>query len=243
MQTETSEIADDVFRFSTFVPEVTAPAGFTFNQFLIVADEPLLFHCGSRALFPLVSEAVARVTPLARLRWISFGHIESDECGSLNQWLAAAPNAVAAHGLLGCMVSLNDMADRAPRALADGEAIDLGGRRVIWRDTPHTPHGWEAGAMFEEATRTLLCGDLLTQAGAGPAVTEADVLAPAIATEEMFHAMCMGPNTGPAIRALAALKPDTLAIMHGSSFRGDGADALEGLADYCEQTVRETVRA
>ena len=145
MQTTTHEIADGVYRFSTFVPEVAPPAGFTFNQFLIVADEPMLFHCGPRAMFPLVSEAVAAVIPLQRLRWISFGHVEADECGSMNSWLAAAPNAQIAHGATACMVSLNDMADRAPRMLADGEVLDLGGRRVRWRDTPHVPHGWEAG--------------------------------------------------------------------------------------------------
>jgi flavorubredoxin len=232
LQTQTDEIAPGVYRFSTLVPEVAPPAGFTFNQFLLLADEPLLFHCGGRGMFPLVSAAVARVVPLERLRWISFGHIESDECGAMNQWLAAAPNAEVAHGQTACAVSLNDLADRPPRALADGEVLDLGGRRVRWRDTPHVPHGWEAGVMFEETTRTLLCGDLLTQAGAGPALVETDVLGPAIATEDMFHAMCLGPNTGPVLRDLASLAPTTLAIMHGSSFAGDGAAALSGLADH-----------
>lgn len=234
MQTHTDEIGDGIYRFSTFVPEVAAPAGFTFNQFLILAEEPLLFHCGGRALFPLVSEAVAMVLPLERLRWISFGHVESDECGSMNQWLAAAPTAQVVHGQTACMVSLNDMADRAPRALGDRETLDLGGRRVQWRDTPHVPHGWEAGVMFEENTRTLLCGDLLSHTGTGPALVEADVLGPAIAAEDMFHAMSLSPNTGPVIRSLAELAPDTLAIMHGSSFSGDSAGALYGLASHLE---------
>lgn len=234
MQTQTHEIADGVFRFSTLVPEIAQPAGFTFNQFLILADEPMLFHCGPRGMFPLVSEAVAAVLPIQRLRWISFGHVEADECGSMNLWLAAAPNAVVAHGRTACMVSLNDLADRAPRPLGDGETIDLGGKRVRWCDTPHVPHGWEAGVIFEETSETLFCGDLLTQAGSGPALVEADILGSAIATEELFHSMCLGPNTGPAICSLADLGPRTLAVMHGSSFSGDAAGALRGLAAYCE---------
>jgi flavorubredoxin len=234
MHTGTDEIADGVFRFSTFVPQVAAPAGFTFNQFLVLAEQPMLFHCGARGMFPLVSQAVASVLPLERLRWIGFGHVESDECGSLNQWLAAAPNATVVHGQTACMVSLNDLADRPPTPLADGEVLDLGGRRVRWCDTPHVPHGWEAGVMFEEATGTLLCGDLFTHVGDGPALVETDVVGPAIAAEEMFHAMCLGPNTGPVLHALADLTPRTLAVMHGSSFRGDAASALRGLAAYCQ---------
>jgi flavorubredoxin len=232
VQTQTDEIGDGVYRFSTFVPEVAAPAGFTFNQFLILAEDPLLFHCGGRAMFPSVSAAVAAVIPIETLRWISFGHVESDECGSMNQWLAAAPRAQIVHGQTACMVSLNDLADRAPRAMADGETLDLGGRRVHWRDTPHVPHGWEAGVMFEETSRTLFCGDLFTQAGGGPALVETDIVAPAIATEDMFHAMCLGPNTGPLIRSLSQLEPQTLALMHGPSYRGDGAAALQALASH-----------
>lgn len=243
MQTTTHEIADGVYRFSTFIPEVAPPAGFSFNQFLIVGDEALLFHCGMRALFPTVSKAVAAVIPLDRLRWISFGHVEADECASMNQWLAAAPNATIAHGATACAVSLDDMADRPPRVLGDGEAIDLGGKRVVWRDTPHVPHGWEAGVMFEEATRVLLCGDLFTQAGAGPALVENDIMAPAIATEDMFHSMCLGPNTGPAIRGLAEFAPGTLAVMHGSSFTGDAAGALRGLAAHYEARARAGLEA
>jgi len=229
MQTDTHEIAPGVFRFSTLVPAIT-PDGFSFNQFLIQADEPLLFHCGPRGMFPLVSEAVARVTPLDRLRWISFGHVESDECGSMNAWLAAAPNAQVVHGELACDVSLNDLADRPPRALADGETLDLGGRRVRLLHTPHVPHGWEAVVLFEETTRTLLCGDLFTNAVNGPAVVEDDIVAPALAMEQAFHAMSMAPNTAAVLERLAALEPTTLAIMHGASFRGDGAGALRALA-------------
>jgi len=238
MQTQTHEIADGIFRFSTFVPEIAAPAGFTFNQFLLLAEQPMLFHCGGRAMFPHVSQAVAKVLPLDRLRWISFGHVESDECGSMNQWLAAAPHATVMHGQIACMVSLNDLADRAPRALRDEETVDLGGKIVRWRDTPHVPHGWEAGLIFEEKTKTLLCGDLLTQIGSGPALVESDILAPAIATEDMFHSMCLGPNTGSVLRSLANLAPSTLAIMHGSSFAGDAASALRGLADHYEAKAK-----
>jgi flavorubredoxin len=182
-------------------------------------------------MFPLVSQAVARIVPLASLRWITFGHVEADACGSMNQWLAAAPEATVAHGAVGVMVSLNDLCDRPPRALADGETLDLGGKRVRHLDTPHVPHGWEARVLFEETTKTLLCGDLFTHTGDGPAVTSSDLLGKARAAEEMFRATCYTRATGPTIRKLAELRPTTLAIMHGSSFQGDGAKALRGLAD------------
>ena len=171
METRISEIADGIYRLSTYVPEVAPPAGFTFNQFLVDADEPLLFHAGHRRMFPLISTAVARIMPLERLRWISFGHVEADECGAVNSWLAAAPDAQVAHGALGCAVSLNDLCDRPPRPLADGEVIQLGGKRVRHLDTPHVPHGWEARVLYEETTPTRLCGDLFTHIGNGPAVT------------------------------------------------------------------------
>jgi flavorubredoxin len=229
MKTDTHEIAPGIFRFSTFVPAVT-PDGFTFNQFLIRADEPMLFHCGPRAMFPLVSGAVRRVIALDHLRWISFGHVESDECGSMNQWLAAAPHAQVAHGQIACDVSLNDLADRPPRVLADEEVLDLGGKRVKFLYTPHVPHGWEAGVFLEETAGTLLCGDLFTHTGNGPAITEGDVVGPALVAEHMFHAMSMAPNTHATLERLAALHPKTLAIMHGSSHSGDGAKALRELA-------------
>lgn len=237
MQTRTDEIADGIFRISTFVPDVT-PQDFTFNQFVVRAEEPLLFHTGPRAMFALVSQAVARIVPLAELRWIAFGHVESDECGSVNSWLGAAPRAQVAHGEVGVMVSLNDLCDRAPRALADGEVIDLGGKRVRHFDTPHVPHNWEARVLYEETTRTLFTGDLFTHTGDGPAVTEGDVVQPAAAAEEMFRASCYTPATGPAIRRLADLQPRTLAVMHGSSFRGDGAKALRDLAGLYDGWLR-----
>src|SRR5581483_1658117 len=203
METRVDEIADGVYRLSTFVPQVT-PYGFTFNQFLIDADEPMLFHAGPRGMFPLVSEAVARVMPPERLRWIGFGHVESDECGAMNAWLAAAPAAAVVHGQTACMVSLNDLADRPPRALATGEVLDLGGRRMRWIDTPHIPHGWEAGVFFEETGGVLFCGDLLTHPGDPEPLTEGDVAGPAIEAEAMFRAMTLAPATGRTLRDLAA---------------------------------------
>ncbi|MBK7877758.1 MAG: MBL fold metallo-hydrolase [Planctomycetes bacterium] len=230
MQTRTDEIADGVFRISTFVPEI-GPTGFTFNQFLLRANEPLLFHTGPRGMFPLVSSAVARVVPIESLRWIAFGHVESDECGSMNEWLAAAPRAQVAHGATGVMVSLNDLADRPPRALADGEVLDLGGKRVRHIDTPHVPHCWEARVLYDETTKTLLCGDLFTHLGNGPALTKEDIVGPAREAEAMFRSSAITPSTAPTIRALAKLAPERLALMHGSSFEGDCAKALRELAD------------
>jgi len=232
MQTQIDEIADGIYRLSTHVAEVAPPAGFTFNQFLVMADEPLLFHCGMRGLFPLVSAAVGKLIPVERLRWISFGHVEADECGAMNQWLAAAPHAEVTHGMTACMVSLNDLADRLPRPLQDDDVIDLGGKRIRYIDTPHVPHGWEAGLLFEETTKTLLCGDLFSHIGSGPAVTERDILEQAIAAEEMFQASSLAPAMGRTIRRLANLGPTTLGVMHGASYRGDGGAALHGLADY-----------
>jgi flavorubredoxin len=188
MQTDIDEIADGIHRLSTFVPEVAAPAGFTFNQFLIDADEPLLFHTGMRRLFPLVSEAVARIMPVERLRWISFGHVEGDESGATNDWLAAAPNAQVVFNPLGCSLSVEDICDRPPRPLGDGEVLDLGGKRVRLLATPHVPHGWEAQVLFEETTGTLCCGDLFTHIGQGPAVTTDDVVGPAMEAEAIFGA-------------------------------------------------------
>jgi flavorubredoxin len=220
------------------VPEV-APGGFTFNQFLIDADEPLLFHTGQRQMFPLVSQAVARIVPLERLRWIAFGHVEADECGAMNQFLAAAPRAQVAHGAVGCMVSLNDLCDRPPRPLADGEVIDLGGRRVRHIDTPHVPHNWEARVLYEETTGTLFCGDLFTHAGNGPALTNQDIVAPAIEAEKLFHATSISPATATTIRKLTALKPQMLALMHGSSTRTRCTESLAQLADAYEAMARD----
>jgi flavorubredoxin len=230
MNTTLHEVAPRIYRLSTCVPEA-APGGFTFNQCLIDADEPMLFHTGPRRMFAGVSEALASLIPIERLRWIGFGHVESDECGAMNLLLAAAPQAQVAHGALGCMVSLDDLCDRAPRALADGAVIDLGGKRVRHIDTPHVPHNWESRVLFEEPTGTLFCGDLFTHTGNGPALNDGDIVAPALAAEDLFQATALSPLTGRTIRRLAALQPRTLALMHGSSKRTGCSQALEQLAD------------
>lgn len=229
MGTSTHEIADNVFRISTLVPEI-GPSGFTFNQFLIRADEPLLFHTGPRAMFPAVQAAVQKLVPVDTLKWIGFGHVESDECGSMNQWLQLAPQATVAHGEVGCMVSLNDLADRPPRALQHDEVLDLGGKRVRHLDTPHVPHCWESRLLYEETTQTLMCGDLFTHLGDGPPLTTADIVGPAEEAELLFKASCLTPTTGSTIRALGELNPSVLALMHGSSFNGDCRKALTDLA-------------
>jgi len=229
METRIDQITDGIHRISTYVPEVT-PVGFTFNQYLVEADEPLLFHTGARGLFPLVAEAVASVVPVERLRWISFGHVESDECGAMNQWLAAAPEAQVVFNPLGCMVSLEDLADRPPRALGPDDVLDLGGKRVRILPTPHVPHGWEAQVLFEETTRTLFCGDLFTQIGPQPATTTGDIVGPALDAEAIFRATALAPDTVETLSRLADLEPRTLALMHGPAYVGDGAKALLELA-------------
>lgn len=231
METRVNEIADGIYRLSTFVAEIEPPAGFVFNQFLVVADQPLLFHTGPRRMFPLVRAAVSRLIDPERLRWISFGHFEADECGSMNEWLSVAREVEVAHGNTCVSVSLNDIADRPPRTLAHGEVIDLGGKRVRYLDTPHTPHGWDAGLLFEEATGTLLCGDLFTQLGDDGALTDRDIVEPSIAAENLFNYSSLNPAMGTTIRELAALSPRTLGLMHGPSFNGDCVSALHALAD------------
>jgi len=238
MDTQVDEIADGIYRLSTFVPDI-GPTGFTFNQFVVKDDEPLLFHTGLRHMFPVVSEAVGRVVPVEQLRWITFGHLEADECGAMNEFLQAAPNAQVAHGAMGCMVSLNDLADRPPVMLADDQVLELGRHRVRHIDTPHVPHGWDARVLFEETTATLLCGDLMTQLGNETAVSEdaEHVLQGAEQAEDVFGATSLTPGTAPTIRKLAALEPTALAIMHGPSLSAGARGALESLADDYEQRV------
>jgi flavorubredoxin len=238
MDTRIDEIGPGLYRFSTFVPHIAPPAGFTFNQFLVMGEEPLLFHLGHRKTFPLTAAAVSRVLPLEKLRWLSFGHVEADECGAMNEWLGAAPNAEIVHGLLGARVSIDDMADRPARALTDDEVLDIGGRRLRFIATPHVPHGWEAGVFHEETTNTLLCGDLFTHTGDGAAVTGTDVVGPALEAEDMFGATCLAPTTGATLRKLGGLEPATLALMHGSSFSGDGGTALRQLAERYDALIR-----
>jgi flavorubredoxin len=231
MTARIDEIEDGIYRLSVLVPDIGPPHGFTFNSFLVDGDEPLLFHAGQRGMFRLFADAVRSIMPLERLRWIGFGHVEADECGAMNLWLAAAPNSQVVHGETACSVSLNDLADRPPRALADGEMICEGRRRIRFIATPHVPHGWESGVVFEEVSRMLFCGDLFTQLGSDP-VTSGDIVAPAMAAEDLFHATSLGPATAPTIRRLADLEPRLLALMHGPTFRGDGAKALRELADH-----------
>jgi flavorubredoxin len=232
MKTNLDEIAPGIFRLSTLVPDI-GPTGLTFNQFLVVDDEPLLFHTGHRSMFRSVQATIERVMPVERLRWITFGHVESDECGAMNEFLAAAPRAEVAHGGLGCLVSINEMADRSPRPLADGEVIEIGTKRIRHLDTPHVPHGWEARVLYEETTGTLLCGDLFTHLGDPPALVETDIIGPAIEAEDLFQASSLAPATPSSVERLAALAPKTLGLMHGSSYQGDCAGALRSLAaDY-----------
>jgi flavorubredoxin len=240
MVTHVAEIADRIYRLSTFLPAV-GPSGLTFNQFLVEAEEPLLFHCGQRALFPSVSRALARVVNVRRLRWIAFSHIEADECGALGEWLAAAPDATVVHGAIGCAIWLNDQAPRPPRALADGELLDLGGRRVRRLDTPHVPHCWDAGLLHEETTGTLFTSDLFTHGGDPPPLTASDLVGPAMAAERRFGYTALTPATGATIRRLATLRPRTLAVMHGSSFTGDTTPLLETLAAFYDATLHDRI--
>ncbi|MEJ2887285.1 hypothetical protein [Actinomycetospora aeridis] len=241
MDTSVHEIADGVYRLSTCLPDVT-PDGFTMNQYLIDAEEPLLFHTGLRGMFPLVSGAVGRVIDPARLRWISFGHVEADECGAMNEWLALAPGSRVTFNRLGCMVSLDDLADRPPVPADDGERRDLGGHVVRTIATPHVPHGWEAQVIYDETTGTLLCGDLFSRTGDGPAlVHDTDIVTPALAADELFGATALTAGTAPAIRGLAELAPRTLALMHGPAYAGDGAAALHGLADAYAARLEKAV--
>ena len=229
--TRVDEIADGIFRISTPLPPSVVPGGFSFNQYLVRDDEPLLFHTGPRRLFPLVSEAVASVLPLDSLRYVACSHVEADECGALNDFLAAAPHATPVSGQVAVTVSIEDLADRAPRALADGETLALGRHEVTWLDTPHVPHAWECGYLMESSTRTLLCGDLFTQPGTGAVpITEGDILGPSEAFRREMDYYSHTRNAGPILERLAGLAPSTLACMHGSAWRGDGGALLRELA-------------
>ncbi len=227
IKTRVTEVADGVYQLTTVVPE--APVAF--NQYLIAAAEPLLFHTGMRNLFPLVSTAVSTVLPAESVRWISFGHVEADESGSMNEWLALAPHATVTHGFIGCMVSIRDLADREPRPLADGETLDIGGHVVQWFDTPHVPHAWEAGVLYDVTTKTLFCGDLFTWNGTYSAMTDGDIFGRAVqAEDEMPGALSLHPLSGATCRRLAELDIDTLAPMHAPAHRGRCREALLDLA-------------
>ena len=229
--TRVDEIADGIFRISTPVPANVVPGGFTFNQYLIRDAEPLLFHTGPRMLFGAVREAIERVIPVSTLRYISFSHVEADECGSLNQFLAIAPRAAPLCGQVAAMVSIGDLADRPPQVLADHERLSLGQHAVQWIDAPHLPHGWECGFLSETTTHTLLCGDLFTRFGERhPAITEEDILEPSEAARIAMDYYAHSPDTGRLLGRLADTAPTTLACMHGSAWRGDGASLLRSLA-------------
>lgn len=228
--TNVHEIATGIYRINT---PIDLPDGqrFSFNQYLVLDDAPLLFHTGPRQLFPLVSQAIAAVMPIERLRYVGLSHVEADECGSLNQLLAAAPEAQPLCGQVAAMVSIGDLADRPPRAMADGERLSLGHHTVEWFDTPHVPHGWDAGLLMDSLTGTLLCGDLFTQPGHGEqALTGADILGPSEAFRGPMDYFAHAPQTTATLARLARREPRTLACMHGSAWQGDGGALLRQLA-------------
>lgn len=228
--TRIDEIAEGIHRISTAIPPEAMPGGFTFNQFLIEDEEPLLYHTGLRKLFPAVLAAVERVMPVDRLRHVAFSHYEADECGALDEFLTRAPRAAPLCGSIAKMVSVDDVALRPARALADGEELVLGRHRVRWFDTPHLPHAWECGHLFEASTRTLFCGDLFTQGGhEHEPVTERDILGPSEAARSVFDYFARTPKLEDQLATLARTRPSTLACMHGSSWRGDGAKLLTEL--------------
>ena len=234
--TNIHEVANGIYRINTPVSMEGGPGGFSFNQYLIADDEPLLFHTGPRRMFPLVLEAVSSVLPPRNLRYIAFSHVEADECGSLNEWLAVATESIPVCGRVAALVSVNDLADRPPRALADGETLSLGSHTVRWFDTPHLPHGWESGYLMEEQTRTFLCGDLFTQGGANhPALTESDILGPSEAFRQKMDYYSHTKNGREMLESLASLEPTTLACMHGSAWQGDGGKLLRSLAEALSQ--------
>jgi flavorubredoxin len=241
--TRVDEIASGIYRINTPLA-LPGEVGFSFNQYLIVDDAPMLFHSGMRKLFPLVSEAIRAVMPLKRLRYVGLSHFEADECGALNQFLAAAPHAVPVCGQVAALVSVNDYADRAPRALADGEQLSLGRHVMKWFDTPHVPHAWECGLMLDTTTRTFFCGDLFTQGGAGDvALTEADILGPSEAFRQPMDYFAHAPSTRAQLERLAGEAPTTLACMHGSAWRGDGARLLRELATVLERSQPQRAAA
>jgi flavorubredoxin len=228
--TNLHEISSGIYRINTPI-QIPGGPDFNFNQYLVADDEPLLFHTGPRRMFPLVAEAIGKVLPVERLRYVAFSHFEADECGSLNDFLAAAPAAVPVSSQVAAMVSVNDIAIRPALALADGEVLRLGSHTLKWLDAPHVPHAWENGFMMELETRTMLCGDLFTQGGSGAvALTESDILGPSEAFRAPMDYFAHAPQTAATLERLAREQPQTLAVMHGSAWRGDGASLLRALA-------------
>jgi flavorubredoxin len=235
--TNVQEIADGIFRINTPVAIPGGPGAFNFNQYLIVDEAPMLFHTGQRKLFPLVREAIAAVMPVERLRYLGLSHFEADECGALNDFLSVAPQAVPVSSQIAAMVAIEDFAQRAPKVLADGEELALGSRTVRWFDTPHMPHGWESGLMMDTRTKTFFCGDLFTQGGPGEvALTETDILGPSEAFRAPMDYFAHAPHTSATLESLARERPTTLACMHGSAWRGNGASLLRELSASLERT-------
>ncbi len=239
METNVVEIAPDVYRISTFHPDY----GMQFNQFLVKDTEPFLMHTGFKQMFPLTLEAVASVIEPETLRWIGFSHFESDECGSLNEWLTVAPQSQAVCSFVGAVVSVNDFGERPARALADGEILETGQHRLRFLATPHVPHCWDAGLFFDERDKTLFCSDLFFHPGDPEPSTESDIVGRAKASmlaglaSPLANDMPYTPYTGSTLRRLADLEPRTVAVMHGSSFRGDGRQAILDLAGVIRETL------
>jgi flavorubredoxin len=235
--TTTTEIAHGIHRISTYFSD-GPPGGITFNQFVVLADEALLFHCGTRRMFPAVRAAVAEVVDPATIRWISSCHASRpDEYGALNDWEQLAPEATATHGFTGCFLCLSDLAERPPRPLGDTEVLAIGGHELRWIDTPHVPGPWEAGVLFDETTRTLFCGDLFGRTGPCEAITTEAIVDAAIAHDQLMHGHAYTPHTGSTLRRLAGLQPERLALMHGPTFVGNGARELAALADYFDHQL------
>jgi flavorubredoxin len=242
MKSRVDEIAPDVYRISTFHPDY----GIEFNQFLVKDDEPFLMHTGFRKMFPLTLEGVRTVLDPTTVRWIGYSHFEPDECGALNEWLSTAPQATPVCSVVGSMVMLGDFSDRPARPLNDGEVLAIGRNRLRFISTPHLPHGWDAGLFFEETQRTLLCSDLFFQPGENEPLIESDVVGRAreaiIAGQAgpLKNDLPYTPYTDQTLQRLADLRPQTLAIMHGSSYRGDGRAALLDLAKVIKETLGRT---
>lgn len=230
--TNIEEIAQDIYRINTPLPPSAVPGGFSFNQYLIADEAPLLFHLGPKNLFPLVREAMATVLPAERLRYLAFSHFESDECGALNEWLDLAPEATALCSRVGAMVNINDFAMRPPKAMAHEEVMELGSHRLQWIDAPHLPHGWDCGFFMDTTTETLFCGDLFTQPGTGDqALVETDILESSEAFRKKMDYFSHSKNLASLMDPLIAQGPKTLACMHGSAWRGDGGKLLTALKD------------
>jgi len=234
--TSIDKIAEDIYRINTAMPDMI-PGGFSFNQYLLVDEMPLLFHTGPNKLFPLIREQIETVIPLSSLRYIAFSHVESDECGSLPEFLAASPQARPVCSQVAAMVSVADMVDVEPLAMADGQELSLGRHRLLWQSTPHLPHGWDCGYFFDTTTKTLFCGDLFTQPGLGeqPLVSD-DILGPSEAFRSQMDYYAHSRDTPQLIDKLAHLEPDLLACMHGSAWKGDGGGLLRNLGASLAQT-------